>query len=111
MNDINSILIEGMVVEKPAIGDEENRAVFVISNRHFYMQDGEQVEAKTAVTVVVRGKKLYDEVRARAALHRYVRVVGRIESELYYLAGEWLPRIVVVAEHVEFTHRFGRPSS
>ena len=100
MNNLNSVLIEGTLVEDvhPPFEDGSD-AFFTVVSYRFYKKDGDILKEKCFVDIWVP-EPLIKACLAIGKKGREVRVVGRLKS-LDSESGK-RPFLVVVAEHVEF---------
>jgi len=103
MNDLSSVLLEGVLVENPKAStspDGQTVCNFTITTVWKDMGDEGRKTETSYFDVVVYGrlgqKCLYD-----LKAERGVRVVGRLRRESS-TEGKSRPEIKVVAEHVEF---------
>ncbi len=102
MNSLNSVLVEGVLADKPSKADSENgRSVteFIIESARVFKQDDELKVQVSHFAIQTRDKQ------AEVALEyldkgRGVRVVGRLKEED--------GRVFIIAEHVEFKPSFGK---
>jgi single-stranded DNA-binding protein len=96
-SNLNSILLEGNLVKKPAIVDNGGKKpcteFTIISNRYYKTADGVEKE-EIKVKVQCFGD-LADTVHADGKKDRGLRVVGRV-------ANDNKGQVYIVAEHVEF---------
>jgi hypothetical protein len=98
MNNLNSILLEGVISGKPYVVKEgkTERCSFVVSSLH-YQRKGRDFEGQeTRIRVMLRGNGLVAAVTKPAHDGRRVRVVGRIAR------GGEDNDIYIEAEHVEY---------
>ena len=96
MNDLNSIILEGKVVEKPMFDDTGKlvSALFPISvRRTFKTSNDETLEESYKFDIETYGE-LAKACNKYCNLNRGVRVVGRL--------AEREGKVSVVAEHIEF---------
>ena len=105
MNDLNSVLLEGVLVENPKAStspDGQARCNFIVTTVWEDMRhEGRKTETFYFDVVVYGqlGQKCLDDLKAG----RGVRVVGRLKRENSTdPEGEYHPEIKIVAEHVEF---------
>lgn len=98
MNSLNSILIEGELVEDPISKDEA--VTFEVRFHRFFTKDSERKEETGKISVETWGTtaKLCLKTLAKG---RGVRVVGRIKD-----VGDG--KILVVGESVEFKTKFDK---
>jgi len=101
MNNLNSVLIEGALVEDvhPPFEDGSDAFFTVVSDR-FYKKDSDILKEECFVDIWVP-EPLIKACLAIGKKGREVRVVGRLKSLDYSESGK-RPFLVVVAEHVEF---------
>lgn len=93
MNDLNSIIIEGEVIDKPKM-DSGVCTFRVKSKRLFKSKDGQPME-EVSVFPTESHSKLAEACEKHLSEGRSIRVVGRLKSPDGCI-------FTVVAEHVEF---------
>jgi single-strand DNA-binding protein len=98
MNSLNSVLLEGDVVQGPYI-DQSGRVTFKIESRRVYKDEAGEIRDDTLVTEVQSTGRLATACHANLKTGRGVRVVGRLDQELRPSGSKAL---YVFAEHVEF---------
>lgn len=95
MNDLNSVLIEGVVAIKPyrsRVEDGQEKVRFMIKTERHKDERGQHYEiSKFSIEVCDR---LGQTCKERLDIGRKVRIVGRMI--------ETVESVIVVAEHVEF---------
>jgi single-strand DNA-binding protein len=105
MNNLNSVLIEGVLVKDPLsqLTEKGNPfCSFTIASSRFYKQDS-GIEKEVGFFDVEVWGKLAKSVLKLGHKDRGVRVVGRLKQHnTVGEGGKPVSRIVVVAEHVEF---------
>jgi single-strand DNA-binding protein len=105
MNHLNSILIEGNLVEDPKFRETLNGTLmctFSINSTRFYKQ-GEELQREVGYFDVETRAKLADNCKNLAHKGCGVRVVGRIRQERMTGAdGSLHSRVSIAAEHIEF---------
>lgn len=99
MNDLNSVILEGVVSGKPLLNETSTTSVlnFTVETTHYYKnRAGEDVEEKSQFKVVVYGSmcKLKDGVG--------IRLVGRLKQNKW-TDSDGVPHseVQIVAEHIE----------
>lgn len=99
MNDLNSVILEGVVSGKPLLNETSTTSVlnFTVETTHYYKnRAGEDVEEKSQFKVVVYGSmcKLKDGVG--------IRLVGRLKQNKWTDSeGASHSEVQIVAEHIE----------
>lgn len=111
MNNLNSVLIEGHLVQEPKRTDFPNHknmlCNFRIANNRFYKKDGQQVQETSYFNVDVWGSTAENCARYLKK-GSGVRVVGRIKEERWKDAEEKKHYAVkIIAEHVDFLSKGG----
>ena len=104
-NDLNSLILEGVVSGKPLLNETSTTSVlnFTVETNHYYKNNaGEVVEGKSQFKVVVYGSlcnlSLKDGVR--------IRLVGRIQQNKWTNSeGVSHSEVQIVAEHIEICGR------
>ena len=91
MNHLNSVLIEGDIVEVVDYPPGVEEAYIVIACRRSFEKDGKPMKGVSYFTVKVPINSIKDKVLIP---HTLIRVVGRLVSGI--------DRVYIVAEHVEF---------
>jgi hypothetical protein len=96
VNNLNSILVEGVAEEKkpPATVEGKAETRFYIVTKRYYEDGGEIIRVEDHFQVNASGK-LADEVSKQWRAGRKMRVVGRLRN----LNGA----VFIEAEHVEWT--------
>jgi single-strand DNA-binding protein len=105
MNNLNSVLIEGTLMEDALYATKlkgEQVCTFAIVSNHYDKNGDEHEKTESHITIEVRAKlarTCYEEGHKG----RGVRVVGRLKEESWYDAGGKVrSKVWIVAEHVEF---------
>jgi len=109
MNALNSILIEGFLVED-SIGKETPNGtkvcVFKISSSRYFKM-GEETEQETSYFDIECWGKLAESCVKNCLKGRGVRVVGRLKQDRWTGEdGKPFSKIKVVADHVDFKPNF-----
>ena len=109
MNDLNSVLIEGIVITEPSLGVECTKSNVGVechfrieSQRSDKLWDGIIREEHSDFDIIVRGHQgeiCYERLRKMGWEDRGVRVVGRLCAKLAIV-----PKypVYIIAEHIEF---------
>lgn len=109
MNDLNSVLIEGVVSQAPTTppNDNDGRCRFRITSRRFVSQPADSTisESLTVLTVDTFGA-LSERCHEYLTVGRKVRAVGHLSQEDTDTTGELA--LVLVAEHLEFRPQVSR---
>ncbi len=90
VNDLNSILFEGEVTNKPISNNEDDFILFHVSSFRRFMQDDKEFVKNTVMPVIA--KKSFLKLGLKHGSK--VRVVGRLEVSIGEL-------VVIHAEHLE----------
>jgi single-stranded DNA-binding protein len=94
MNNLNSVLVEGVILETQEYSESEKRCAFTIeSNRYYKTADGSNRKKASIFTVVVTGE--IAEVCSKKNKGLGVRVVGRIDTAENNA-------VFIQAEHIEY---------
>jgi single-strand DNA-binding protein len=105
MNDLNSILIEGRIVND-AVLDKPEKDLYVCtftiaSTRYHKAKSG--MEKETGYFEIQAFGKLAEASRDQAYQGRCVRVVGRLKQEpMFNWNGSPHSKYVIAAEHIEY---------
>jgi single-stranded DNA-binding protein len=100
MNDLNSVLIEGVIHVPPKFFN--NGQKFVIASNWFKKtENGFEKEVNLFVFAVYG--KLAQEILAKGEQGRRVRVVGRMKQKK---EKDEIPKFIIIAEHVELKPNF-----
>jgi len=109
MNNLNSVLVEGILTKDSAYRvTAKGTAVcnFSIASNRFYKQDS-GFEKEVSYLDVEAWTKLAEACRDKGRKGRGVRVVGRLKQDRWNgTDGKTHSKIVIVAEHVEFRPEF-----
>jgi len=107
MNNLNSVLIEGVVVSSPQLSETakgKSFCEFVIASRRCFKdaaKDGALNEAVSFIRIEAY-EKLAETCCKTAKRGRYIRVVGRLKQTGWTGEGEMrYPKIVLSVEHIE----------
>jgi single-strand DNA-binding protein len=103
MNHLNSILIEGNLVNAPDLRSmHTNVCTFTLESNRFFKQDS-GIENEISYFDVEAWGKLAKGCYSQGRKGRGVRVVGRLKQERWSDAdGTPHTKIIIIAEHVEF---------
>jgi single-strand DNA-binding protein len=104
MNDLNSILIQGNLVQDPVLRTTSKGTSFctlsLASNRYYKQDSG--LEHEVSYFDVEAWDKLAEYVRRFGSKERGVRIVGRIRQYRWTSGdGTSHSKVVIVAEHIE----------
>ena len=101
MNDMNSLILEGVVIGEPHLVETSTTSVlnFTIENTRYYKNEaGEDVEEKSQLKVVVYGGMCNIPVKEGSG----IRLVGRIKQNKWTDGdGVSHSEVQIVAEHIE----------
>jgi single-strand DNA-binding protein len=106
MNNLNSVLIEGVVDGDPVI-DKDICCLRIISKRYFYDPNGHsetgpvRSEETSYFNIQVPGK-LGVTCKRLGSNGCGVRVVGRLKQDRLFIDGKEQSGVVIVADHLEF---------
>jgi single-strand DNA-binding protein len=105
MNNLNSILIEGILVRDPLLrttAKGTSLCTFSLASNRFFKQDS-SLEKEVGFFDVETWSKLAEHCYNLGRKGRGVRVVGRLKQDRWTgQDGKAHSRISIVAEHVEF---------
>jgi single-strand DNA-binding protein len=106
MNNLNSIIIEGDLVEDVVLKSTVKGTPvcsFVIENSRFHRVDKDHLEREASFFDVVAWGRLAEASGTYGHKGRKVKVVGRLKQDRWTGAdGKENSKVVVVAEHVEW---------
>ena len=99
MNNLNSLILEGVVIGEPHKSEASDVLNFtVVSERYYKNRAGEYVEEKSQFKVVVYGRMCELPVKDGSG----VRVVGRLKQNKWTDSeGASHSEVQIVAEHIE----------
>ena len=104
MNNLNSVLIEGVLKQDPKMVIEDNGKTiteFSISSERNYKQDDEYHKEVSHFDIRVFGRQA-EICNEHLTEGRSVRIVGRLKQELRRDDGDVRANVHIIAEHVEF---------
>ncbi len=107
MNNLNSVLIEGILTKDPKMVIEDNgrtTAEFSISSERYHKQDDEYHKEVSHFDICVFGKQA-EACNEYLTEGRSVRIVGRLKQELMGDDEDVRSNVFIIAEHVEFKPR------
>jgi single-strand DNA-binding protein len=109
MNNLNSILIEGILVRDPLLRTTSKGTALctfsLVSNRFFKHDSG--LEKEVGFFDVETWAKLAEQCYTQGHKGRGVRIVGRLKQSRWTdQEGKPHARVSIVAEHVEFRPEF-----
>lgn len=105
MNNLNTVLIEGLLTRDPELGNAPAQVqmcrLSLANNRYFKVKEEKWTQDASYFTVYVYGKV------AGACLKylkkgRGVRIVGRLKQITWHEGGIYSEKIIILAEHIEF---------
>jgi single-stranded DNA-binding protein len=99
MNDLNSVLIEGVINVPPKFFNKGQK--FVIASNWFRKTENGYEKEVNLFDVAVYGK-LAEEILAKGEQGRRVRVVGRMKQSF---KNDEIPKFIIIAEHIEFKNQ------
>jgi single-strand DNA-binding protein len=108
MNDLNSVLIEGRLIDQPEIHDalKKKYCTFSIVSSRFFKQDSGIEKEETFIDIKAWGK-LMEYAIDNGHKNRGIRVVGRISQERWNDdEGKPQSKLFIIAEHIEFKPEF-----
>ena len=98
MNNLNSLIIEGVVVGEPHYLEERNVLNFTIEVARYYKtRDGNDATELSLFKVVAYGRM----ASLPMEVGKQVRVVGRLRENKWVDSGVTHSEVQVVAEHIE----------
>ena len=99
MNDLNSVILEGMVIGEPRLNETSDVLNFTIETTHYYKNRAEEVvEEKSQFKVVVYGSMC----RLPSKDGVGVSIVGRLRQNIWTDGdGVSHKEVQIVAEHIE----------
>ena len=98
MNNLNSLILEGVVVGEPHLVETSDVLNFTIEvTRYYRNRAGEGVEEKSLFKVVAFGRMCDIPVKEGSG----VRLVGRLKQNTWVDGGVTHSEVQVVAEHIE----------
>ena len=103
MNNLNSVLIEGMIVMNPEYTKSKNgvtEGMFTIQSNRFYKKNDEVEKESCRFNIIMNGK-LAENIKQFLIIESHVRVVGRLSGEN--------GSITIIAEHIEFKKTNKKP--
>ena len=105
LNNMNSVIIEGNLVEDPEIKTTPNGTSvcqFAIASNRYYKANNE-TEKETSFLNVETWAKLAENCASFLKKGRGVRVVGRIKQDRWIdQQGKHNSRVKIVADHIDF---------
>jgi single-stranded DNA-binding protein len=93
MNNLNSVLIEGVIAEAPEYSESTKQCTFAIESNRYYKADGIIRKKSNVFSVIVTGK--IAEALSKKKKGLGVRVVGRMDTTENNT-------VFIEAEHVEY---------
>ena len=99
MNDLNSVILEGVVIGEPHKSEASDVLNFTVGSERYYKnRAGEDVEEKSQFKVVVYGRMCKLSLKDGAG----VRIVGRLKQNKW-TDSECVSHseVQIVAEHIE----------
>lgn len=105
MNNLNTVLIEGLLTRDPELGNAPAQIqmcrLSLANNRYYKKREEKWTQEASYFTVHVYGKV------AGACLKylkkgRGVRIVGRLKQLTWHEGGIYSEKIIILAEHIEF---------
>jgi single-strand DNA-binding protein len=105
MNNLNSILIEGNLVNEPVLKTTVKGTmvcVFSIASNRFFKRENSVVQ-EVSYFDIQTWARLAETCGAEGRKGRPVRIVGRLKQERWNdVAGQEHAKVLIVAEHVEW---------
>ena len=100
MNDLNSLILEGVVSGEPHLVETSDVLNFTVETTRYYKnRAGEDVEEKSQFKVVVYGRMCKLSLKDGVG----VRIVGRLKQNKWTDSeGASHSEVQIVAEHIEF---------
>ena len=104
-NDLNSLILEGVVSGKPLLNETSTTSVlnFIVETNHYYKnRAGEDVDEKSQFKVVVYGSMWKLSLKDGVG----IRLVGRLKQNKWTDSeGVSHSEVQIVAEHIEICGR------
>ena len=99
-NDLNSLILEGVVIGDPHLVETSDVLNFTVETTRYYKnRAGEDVEEKSQFKVVVYGRMCKLSLKDGVG----VRIVGRLKQNKWTDSeGASHSEVQIVAEHIEF---------
>ena len=99
MSDLNSVILEGVVIGEPHLVETSDVLNFTVETTHYYKnRAGEDVEEKTQFKVVVYGSMCKLSLKDGVG----IRLVGRLKQNKWTDSeGASHSEAQIVAEHIE----------
>ena len=100
MNNLNSLILEGVVIGEPHLVETSDVLNFTVETTRYYKnRAGEDVEEKSQFKVVVYGRMCKLSLKDGVG----VRIVGRLKQNKWTDSeGASHSEVQIVAEHIEF---------
>ena len=100
MNNVNSLILEGVVIGEPHLVETSDVLNFTVETTRYYKnRAGEDVEEKSQFKVVVYGRMCKLSLKDGVG----VRIVGRLKQNKWTDSeGASHSEVQIVAEHIEF---------
>lgn len=99
MNQLNSIILEGNIVD--TIKNDGVLGLTLAVTRHYKNEDGEAVDEVSYFDIETYDK-LAEFAEKQSEKGRGVRVVGRLKQNRWTDDGKTGAKVFIVAEHIEF---------
>jgi single-stranded DNA-binding protein len=93
MNNLNSVLLEGVFAGTPEYSEKENKCTFGVQTSRFNKVDGAITKKTNIFTATVTGKMAAECAKRKKGSG--VRVVGALDTDENN-------SVVIVAEHIEY---------
>ena len=103
MNDLNSLILEGVVIGEPHLVETSDVLNFTVETTHYYKnRAGEDVEEKSQFKVVVYGSMCKLSLKDGVG----IRLVGRLKQNKWTDGdGVSHSEVQIVAEHIEIKRK------
>ena len=110
MNNLNSVLIEGNLVNEPVIRSTDSGTsvcLMRIATNRCYKTSNHDLENEVSFFEVESWSRLAEACFKNSRKGRGVRVIGRLKEDRWNgTDGKPFSRITIIAEHVEFRPEF-----
>lgn len=106
MNNLNSIVVEGVLENEPVFCTTPKgtlTCVFTIISKRYFRNDSKSLEEEVSFFDIEAWSKLAESCRGQGYAGRGVRVVGRLKEKRWTSkSGELNSKVFIVADHIEW---------
>lgn len=104
-NNLNSVIVEGLIRGESIEKTTPNYACFSVEVKREYKIDGEIITEVSVFDIEAFGK-LAESVKKYLDNGAKVRVVGRLTQKVYELSdGKRRAKVIIIAEHIELAQK------